>query len=239
MTGVEGAPLPEPFEAARTPPALAPDCLTGEASAEAHEASGLATENERLYEILFIEDDPEGAALLSEEFDRRGYAVFVASDALQGLSLILRWQPDLVLSRVSIPSMSGMDILKRLHQIAPHCARTPFIFTTGLAERESEATGRAVAAADFFAEPIGFETLLKRVEVRLARDSKVGLALTEREAEVLMWMARGNTRNQVAEIMSIKVRTVIFYLSRAQKKLGAATSTEAVVKAPLRGLIEP
>jgi len=135
--------------------------------------------------------------------------------------------------------MSGMDILKRLHQIAPHCAETPFIFMTGLVERESEATGRAVAAADFFAEPIDFETLLKRVEVRLARDSKVGLGLTESESEVLLWMARGKTRNQVAEIMSIKIRTVVFYLSRAQKKLGASTSTEAVVKAALRGLIEP
>ena len=56
--------------------------LTGGASAEANEASGLATENDRRYKILLIEDDPECAALLREEFDRRGYAVFVASDTL-------------------------------------------------------------------------------------------------------------------------------------------------------------
>lgn len=64
-------------------------------------------------------------------------------------------------------------------------------------------------------------------------------ALTEREIEALMWAARGKTRNQIAEIMGVTVRIVVFHLNSAQTRLGAATFTEAVVKAALQGLIEP
>jgi len=238
MTGSESALQQEAVEAARTPPESAGPL------AEICGEPGIAVEIERSYKVLCIADDPECADLLREQLERRGFAVSVAGDALQGLAQLLKWEPDLVLSDVGMPGMSGLDILKRLHQIAPNCARTPFIFLTGLSERESKAAGRTVAAGDFFAKPVDIEALLKAMEARLAGVSKNRLvpmrgALTERELEALMWAARGKTRNQIAEIMGITVRTVVFHLNRAQTRLGAATFTAAVVKAAMQGLIEP
>ncbi len=57
--------------------------------------------------ILCIEDDRETAALIAEELVDRGYEVTVAYDGREGLAASLRTMPDLVLSDISMPAMSG------------------------------------------------------------------------------------------------------------------------------------
>jgi len=216
-----------------------------ELSAEDGDESNGASEAERRCRILCIEADAKCAAWLSKDFEKRGFEVLVARDALEGLSLLLRWRPDLVVSDASLPGVSAMDIWERLHQIAPNCTGVPFIFLTGLRKRESGAAGKAVADADFIAKAVKFETLLKSVEARLARVPKARVvstadgALTDREIEALAWAARGMSRDQIAGIMGITLRTVVFHLKRAQTRLGAATFTQAVVKAAMLGLIKP
>ncbi len=64
--------------------------------------------------ILCIEDDRETAALIAEELVDRGYDVAVAHDGREGLAAILRTMPDLVLSDISMPVMSGFELLDAL-----------------------------------------------------------------------------------------------------------------------------
>jgi len=61
--------------------------------------------------ILCIEDDRETAALIAEELTDRGYEVFVAHDGQEGFAAILRTTPDLVLCDISMPVMSGFEVL--------------------------------------------------------------------------------------------------------------------------------
>jgi DNA-binding CsgD family transcriptional regulator len=63
--------------------------------------------------------------------------------------------------------------------------------------------------------------------------------LNEREVEALTWVARGKTSTEIAEILSLTKRTVDFHLDNARVKLGAATRTEAAIKAATGKLIEP
>ncbi len=65
------------------------------------------------------------------------------------------------------------------------------------------------------------------------------IALNEREVEVLTWVARGKTSADIAQIIGLTKRTVDFHIDNAREKLGAATRTEAVVKAASGKLIEP
>jgi DNA-binding response OmpR family regulator len=64
--------------------------------------------------ILCIEDDRETAALIAEELVERGFEVSVAHDGRMGLAAILKNMPDLVLSDISMPAMSGFELLERL-----------------------------------------------------------------------------------------------------------------------------
>jgi DNA-binding CsgD family transcriptional regulator len=62
--------------------------------------------------------------------------------------------------------------------------------------------------------------------------------LNERECQVLTWVAAGKTTSEIADIMPISERTVIFHLSNARRKLGATNSRHAISKALSLGLID-
>src|SRR5215471_16394765 len=194
--------------------------------------------------ILCIEDDRETAALIAEELVDRGYAVTVAHDGREGLAAILRTMPDLVLSDISMPVMSGFELLERLITLAPRFAKMPFVFLTALTDRDNELKGRQFGADDYVTKPIDFDMLATIIAARLAGVARTGLApkivaLNDREVEVLTWVARGKTSAEIAQILGLTKRTVDFHTDNARNKLGAATRTEAAIKAASGKLIEP
>jgi DNA-binding response OmpR family regulator len=194
--------------------------------------------------ILCIEDDRETAALIAEELLDRGYEVTVAHDGREGLAAILRTMPDLVLSDISMPVMSGFELLERLIALAPRFSKMPFVFLTALTDRDNELRGRQLGADDYVTKPIDFELLATIISARLAGVARTGLwpktvGLNDREVEVLTWVARGKTSAEIGQIIGLTKRTVDFHIDNARGKLGAATRTEAVIKATTGRLIEP
>jgi len=63
--------------------------------------------------------------------------------------------------------------------------------------------------------------------------------LTERERECLLWAAEGKTGGEVADILNISERTVVFHLHNAGRKLGVTNRQHAVSRAISMGLITP
>jgi DNA-binding response OmpR family regulator len=194
--------------------------------------------------ILCIEDDRETAALIAEELVDRGYQVALAHDGREGLSMILRIMPDLVLSDISMPVMSGFELLDSLIALAPRFSRMPFVFLTALTDRDNELKGRQLGADDYVTKPIDYDMLTAIIAARLAGVARTGLwpktiDLNEREVEVLTWAARGKTSAEIAKILGLTKRTVDFHIDNAREKLGAATRTEAVIKAATGRLIQP
>ena len=194
--------------------------------------------------ILCIEDDREIAALIAEELADRGYEVSVAHDGHQGLAAILKCAPDLVLSDISMPVMSGFELLDRLTALAPRFSRMPFVFLTALTDRDSELKGRQLGADDYVTKPIDFDVLATIITARLAGVARTELwpklvDLNDREVETLTWAARGKTSAEIAQILGLTKRTIDFHMDNARTKLGAATRTEAVIKAATGRLIEP
>src|SRR5277367_6610831 len=210
--------------------------------------ANLQTPNSRMPEvqkkILCIEDDRETAALIAEELIDRGYAVALAHDGREGLAAILKTMPDLVLSDISMPLMSGFELLERLIGLAPRFAKMPFVFLTALTDRDNELKGRQLGADDYVTKPIDFDVLDTIITARIAGVARTGLwpktvDLNEREIEVLTWVARGKTSAEIAQILGLTKRTVDFHTDNARTKLGAATRTEAAIKAATGRLIEP
>src|ERR1700691_1546515 len=194
--------------------------------------------------ILCVEDDRETAALIAEELIDRGYDVTLAHDGREGFAAILKIMPDLVLSDISMPAMSGFELLERLVALAPRFSKMPFVFLTALTDRDNELRGRQLGADDYVTKPIDFEVLATIIIARLAGVARTGLwpktvALNEREVEVLTWVARGKTSAEIAKILALTKRTVDFHIDNARAKLGAATRTEAAIKAATGRLIEP
>jgi len=194
--------------------------------------------------ILCIEDDRETAALIAEELVERGFEVSVAHDGRMGLAAILKNMPDLVLSDISMPAMSGFELLERLTALEPRFAKMPFVFLTALTDRDNELKGRQLGADDYVTKPIDFDVLTTIINARLAGVARSELwpklvQLNDREVETLTWVARGKTSAEIAQILGLTKRTVDFHIDNARTKLGAATRTQAVIKAATGRLIEP
>jgi DNA-binding response OmpR family regulator len=194
--------------------------------------------------ILCIEDDRETAALIAEELVERGFEISIAHDGRAGLAAILKTMPDLVLSDISMPVMSGFELLERLTALEPRFAKMPFIFLTALTDRDNELKGRHLGADDYVTKPIDFEVLTTIINARLAGVARSELwpklvQLNDREVETLTWVARGKTSAEIAQILGLTKRTVDFHIDNGRTKLGAATRTQAVIKAAAGRLIDP
>jgi DNA-binding NarL/FixJ family response regulator len=194
--------------------------------------------------ILCVEDDHETAALVAEELIERGYEVATARDGREGFAAILKTAPDLVLCDISMPMMSGFDLLERLTALAPRFGNMPFVFLTALTDRDNELKGRQLGADDYVTKPIDFDLLHTIITARLAGVARNGLwpklvDLNEREVETLTWAARGKTSAEIAKLLDLSKRTVDFHIENARTKLGVSTRIQAAVKAAAGRLIEP
>jgi DNA-binding response OmpR family regulator len=148
--------------------------------------------------ILCVEDDRDTAALLCEELVERGFDVDAVYNGRDALNAILREPPDLVLSDVGMPGMSGFELLDRLTSMEPRFERMPFVFLTALGDHDSEIRGWHLGADDYLTKPVDYDVLAALIAARLSRVARSAIwpqrvALREREVEALTWAARGKT----------------------------------------------
>jgi DNA-binding response OmpR family regulator len=199
---------------------------------------------ERRRKILCIEDDRDTASLICEELVDRGFEVRAAYNGREGLAAILQEPPDLVLSDVGMPGMSGFELLRTLTSMEPRFESVPFVFLTALSDHDNELKGWQLGADDYLTKPVDYDVLAALITARLARVARSAIwpkqvGLREREVETLTWAARGKTFWEIGEILGLSKRTVEFHLDNARRKLGVATRTQALIKAATGHLIQP
>ncbi len=193
--------------------------------------------------LLCIEDDPDTCELLVEVLTSEGFAVSAVASGEAGLSA-LETRPDLVLCDIDLPDVSGFDILARIRAGNLLPPGVPFIFLTAFSQRSHQLQARQLGCDDYVTKPIDFELLIAIIRHRLTTAvdrsaEKTELHLTDRELQVLTWVARGKSSSDIATILGISERTVNFHLDNAMRKAGVATRVQAAVKCALLGLIKP
>jgi CheY-like chemotaxis protein len=90
----------------------------------------------RTQTILVVDDDPAIAALIAEVLTDEGYTVHLAYDAPGALAVIAAQVPDLVLTDLLLPGMSGLELLRRVR--AQGHADLPIILVTVAADRATD-----------------------------------------------------------------------------------------------------
>jgi DNA-binding NarL/FixJ family response regulator len=192
--------------------------------------------------LLCIEDDPDTCELLIEVLSAEGFTVSTVLTAQEGLSA-LATRPDLVLCDIDLPDATGFEILAKIRSDNLMPIGIPFIFLTAYSQRSHQLEARQLGCDDYVTKPIDFELLIAIIRHRLAaaekEPEKSELRLTEREIQVLTWVARGKSSADIATILEISERTVNFHLDNAMRKAGVATRVQAAVKCAMLGLIEP
>lgn len=82
--------------------------------------------------VLVVEDDETLAAAVSLRLKAEGYRVLEAHDALAGVSVAVKEQPDLMVLDLNMPAGGGLSVVERVQRQVP--TAIPVIFTTGSKE---------------------------------------------------------------------------------------------------------
>ena len=116
--------------------------------------------------ILLVEDNEMNRDMLSRRLERRGYAVVLAMDGEQGVSLARSEKPDLILMDMSLPVMDGWEATRQIKSAAETKA-IPIIALTAHAMPSDEQKAREAGCDDFDTKPIELARLLDKIAARL------------------------------------------------------------------------
>ena len=111
--------------------------------------------------ILVVDDDPEVLMALSETLAAEGYAVRGARDGIEALEVIRECRPDLIITDLLMPTMTGFELLGALHD-DPELATIPTLIITAARGPEAQ---QARGAQAVFPKPLDLDRLLRAINV--------------------------------------------------------------------------
>ena len=119
--------------------------------------------------ILYIEDEPEMIDLVRLILNRRGFEVKGANGGKEGLDLVRKDKPDLVLLDLMMPDMDGWEVYQQMK--ADETTRDiPVIVVTAKAQSIDKVLGLHIAKVDdYIAKPFSPQELLNSVDLVLAQ----------------------------------------------------------------------
>lgn len=187
-----------------------------------------------------------------------------AADGAEAVALALRERPDVILMDIRMPDVDGIEATRRItadDRIAG--CRVLILTTFDLDEYVFEALRagasgfllkdtlpdellaavRVIADGEALLAPSITRRLIEEFSQRPAgtpAEENPGLALlTEREHEVLVAVARGNSNAEIAESLYMSVATAKTHVSRLLTKLGVRDRAQLVVVAYESGVVTP
>jgi len=207
--------------------------------------------SEKAIEVAIIEDDRDIreslAALINGTAGFRCVAKYgLMETALAGLT---KEFPDLVLTDLGLPGMSGIDGIPRLRELLPE---TPILVLTVYDNDDKIFAALCNGANGYLLKNTSPARLLDALQdaanggspmtpaiaarvIKLFRDFRpkdnADYRLTPQETELLKLLIEGHHKKTAAREMGISVHTVSFHLKNIYEKLQVHSKTEAVAKA--------
>ncbi len=118
--------------------------------------------------IIIIEDEPDILEVLSYNLRREGFEILACTDGSQGLAMVKREKPDLVLLDLMLPGMDGVEICTAIKK-NPDTHNTLIIMVTAKGEESDIVLGLGVGADDYISKPFSPKELVARVKAVLRR----------------------------------------------------------------------
>jgi two-component system CheB/CheR fusion protein len=113
--------------------------------------------------LLVIEDSIDVRLLLALELEREGHVVVSADCGQSALNAAARDEPELILSDLGLPDMSGLDLLRRL-RAQPRLKHAPAIAMSGFGAWSDIETARSAGYDAILIKPVGIRELLQTID---------------------------------------------------------------------------
>lgn len=179
-----------------------------------------------------------------------------AADGAEAVDLAMRTHPDVVVTDLSMPRLSGLEVVKRVREKLPN---TKALVLTVHEEEEYILPIIRAGASGFLNKDTSVADLMAAIKTihsgqayfgpRAAkvladqhqRPREVGLdpydTLTARERETFHLVVEGKTTKEIAQILDIGVKTAENHRARMMEKLGLRNTAEVVRYAARKGLL--
>ena len=177
-----------------------------------------------------------------------------AANGREALDIVRKGEVDVVLLDISMPGQGGVDTLAAIRARAPDL---PVLILSGFAEEHYATTLLRQGASGYLNKDCDPEEIVRAIRTvsrgrkyitagvaeRLAEtlgggDKPPHEALSERELQVFLRLAKGETIGQMAQSMSLSVKTVSTYRTRVMEKMGLESNSDLTYYALKNGLIQ-
>jgi two-component system, OmpR family, response regulator ResD len=164
--------------------------------------------------ILVVDDEPTIAEVVARYLERAGYETRVAADGPSAVAAALASRPDLIVLDIMLPGFDGLEVMRRVHEDLE--GRVAVILLTAKGEESDRLVGLRRGADDYVVKPFSPAELVARVQAvmrradpgeeaeeplrfgeleiepaaRLVRSGGREVELTQREFDLLLFLAR-------------------------------------------------
>lgn len=187
--------------------------------------------------LLIVDDEPNLLRAVAGTLRAEGYEVQTARGGAEALARVLELVPDLIVSDIRMPGMSGYALARQL-RASPQTDLIPIVFLTAKDETGDRIEGFRVGVDAYLTKPFEPDELVavissilsrvRRTHARVAQlvaaaqpnedDFPPDEALTEAENKVAQAVARGLSNKEIAAELSVSARTVENHISRILAK---------------------
>ncbi len=127
--------------------------------------------------VLVVDDEPQIGRVMRTSLSSNGYDVRVAADGEAALELFHDWHPDLVITDLSMPNLTGLELCRRLRVLSD----VPIVVLSVKNDEKVKVEALDAGADDYVTKPFGMDELLARVRAALRRTP----ALSSRNASLI------------------------------------------------------
>lgn len=116
--------------------------------------------------VLIVDDEPNIVLSLEFLMQQAGFEVATAADGEAALQQVRAQAPDLVLLDISLPGISGFEVLETLRQ-EPAFKQLPIVMLTAHGREVEKEKGLALGADDYITKPFSTRQLVEKVQALL------------------------------------------------------------------------
>jgi len=216
-----------------------------------------ATPPDAMIRIAIVDDHAMVRAGLRQFFaDQSDFQVVAeAANGRDALDIVRKGEVDVIVMDISMPGHSGVDALAAIRARAPDL---PVLILSGFAEQHYATTLLRQGASGYLNKDCDPEEIVKAIRTvhRGRKYITAGVAellaeglgggaemlphesLSERELQVFLRLAKGETVGHIADGMSLSVKTISTFRTRVMEKMKLASNSDLTYYALKNGLIQ-
>lgn len=111
--------------------------------------------------VLLVEDEESISRLFREAIGDSFYSLSIAKDPLEGIALFKKLKPDIVITDIMMPHISGLEMAKKLREINPYIH---IIILSAFSEKEKLLSAIDIGINKYFLKPFDIDELLEYIQ---------------------------------------------------------------------------